>query len=80
MSKQMTTMTQLAGEMEVDAKTIRAALRKAGWKRPGKRWVFDAADKAKVKSLMKSGAKKEAVKRGRPRKVTGSDASHALHS
>lgn len=47
------TLPQLAAELDMSPKTMRAILRKKGYKRPGTRWVWSTDRKAEIKAVVR---------------------------
>lgn len=56
------TLPQLAAELSMSQKAVRAKLRKAGMKRPGTRWAWPVEKKAEIKAIIK-GKKPAAAKK-----------------
>lgn len=54
----MISLSDIASEMALDPKTVRAILRRNGHQRPGTRWKWPVAEKSSVKSLIRAGQRK----------------------
>ncbi|MGE0366967.1 MAG: hypothetical protein AB7Q00_14665 [Phycisphaerales bacterium] len=79
MAEKKHTLTVIAGELNMSTKTLRALLRKKGYKRPGTRWVFSTEEKAEIKALVKKPAKKAAKKSTGRRKAPVADEMRVTH-
>lgn len=51
------TATQIATELNLNPKKVRAILRKAGFQRNGTRWTFDVSERAKVRQTIRDAIK-----------------------
>jgi hypothetical protein len=58
----MVTAVQIAKEMKLPPKRVRSILRQAGMKHDG-RWRFEAAQKTKIKDIVRNARKKASVAR-----------------
>lgn len=59
------TAPQLAREMKLPPKRVRAILRQNGIKRPGGRWEFPMSEKARFKAMVRGARKRATVARPR---------------
>lgn len=59
------TATQLASDMNLNPKKVRAILRKAGYQRPGTRWTFDNSEKSRIRAVIREATKKASQPRRR---------------
>lgn len=73
------TLSQLAVELDMPQKAVRAKLRKAGHERPGTRWTWPVEMKSEIKAVVKGkpAPAKKATKKGA--KKAPKEAGVALH-
>lgn len=69
-------LPQLAAELEMSPKACRANLRKAGYARPGTRWVWDISKKSEIKAIVRGKTPPVVAKKVSTRKRTATHDAH----